>query len=340
VQHLAESTQLHGRIGTRAKLYLAICQNRLGHPDLAKDAVENINEMDFDSTDAARFAELMSYLYVPPPPEAPGKLRAWASPYYGHVSYSSGFSKLSGNVYGLYAGAGYKSWDFTFGIEKLGLDLTIPLPSYSQTQDYFALSHFFTQNFGMRGNLTLIGSAQTNYDSIKIYGFGLSYWPSYYTHFDFDYDHSDYPAIVAGGAQANELTFSWNQLFLASGRFSLGAKATSESVFVNSATTTDPLTHFAFRSSYQRFALDLSMTAGIFGFTLGGWLGKEALGVREQGAFVLDALEEHRSGWSSSVKVELGANSSLKFSVSQEKFIVNGPELNSTSYVGGISLYL
>ena len=313
----------------RAKLYLAYCQVQLGNKQYAALNLNTVQAADFRGTDRVTYRamanELKSQL------DALNPMVAWAMPFMAIGQYSSTSSKSSLIDAGVAGGLGQGAWSGTLSAEYLKIKMRdAGVSGYSQKEVAASVSHTINPNFWARANLTYLNTNAATLGNTYVGGATLGYIPSVGTQVSAEYEYSSYPNLSLGALKAHQITPAIDQALLSTADTLVHLTAGEQMIFASAPQKSDPFTQFDLKSSYFRsfFGLEYRHQKVVLG--LDGWFGKEAFGVRNGGAVIYNAIEEHKSGFGARVGYQIQPKLYLQGSVSRESFTASGVSSNLT----------
>lgn len=320
----------------RAELYGAYCDMKLGYRLYAAQLIKNVHSLDISEEDAPVLDELR--IDLQPEIDFLRPVSGWVLPYAGYLNYSPKTEKDYANVDGVYGGISSGNWGLSVGGEKFHLDEVAGNPVYSQQLVNVALSKYFSPIWSAKVFATDINSGYSAV-SERTYGAGIGASPSTATRFNADLSWSVYPSLLQSPVSAGVGTVSWTQRLLTIGGYAVESRLLSETVLIDAAQRTDPTTGFTLAKSYERGALDITVRTERIETGVSGWMGAEALGVRDSGAIVYNILQTNLGGYSAHVQYRWSAAFALRATVSREDYeIVNGIS-HATGVVVGIVNY-
>jgi hypothetical protein len=166
-----------------------------------------------------------------------------------------------------------------------------------------------------------------------------SYVNSVTSKLSLEYNYSIYPSFVIGKTTVKEYVFSWDKTLTTTSTYTIASKLTVESIHPQAQISTDPNSGFVLKTHYEHFAFDLNFFFSNFQLGLTGWTGAEALGARNLGSVVFNALEERSQGIGGNLKFDLKpSTTSFKFSYSNESILVpNSTNFKASTYVGALT---
>lgn len=294
-----QALELEEPLNHKARFYLAVCQYKLGLKQNAAFHISKINSRFLSASDRRILTILKNSLVRETRKLNPGQIFLY--PYLGGIFYSPGAGKSAGMFFGLYSDITNNYWKFSLGIEQLSLSLLNVKTTYTQTQGLLGLARTFESSFETRGKAIYISNPLSTSGGILVLSVGSAYSPWSYSRLSLDLFYSHYPASSLGVIRAFQVSNFVEQGLLSKANLSASIRFGFQSIFSSSDLTTDSTASitsgFTRRSYYQRISMDLMTTFSNWILSGGVWGGTEAFGIRNEGAIVYSALEEHRSGW-------------------------------------------
>ncbi|OGR90750.1 MAG: hypothetical protein A2V88_07950 [Elusimicrobia bacterium RBG_16_66_12] len=335
---VAAESGIPERLRNLAKLYAASCNSKLGYRLYAAEMVQTIRAGSL-SPESRRMLDDLK-LDLQPEFELRRPVKAWIFPYAGYMSYDPKNAKDHAGTYGVYGGLSVFTWNLALGGEKFRLKGAPGSPAYTQQLLNAVLSKTFGHAWSAKVFATDIKAPSNPSVAGRIYGAGGSMAPFPSTRFDVDLSQSDYPTLTQGPVRAREATLSWTQTLVSEADHTIASRFLSETVMIQARNPTDPATGFRLLPLYHRAAIDLTLYTKRAQVSLSGWTGSEALGVRESGAVVYNALEKHRRGYSGHVQYRWSAALATRISLSREEYQAASGATSATGIVGGVIVYL
>jgi len=325
------------KFGNQARLYLAACQEKLELRNLAAYHLGLVHSPGLSRSDQDLFKKLKeavkeeySNLY---------DFKATLFPYYGRGTFSAGGSKQSSQFYGAYGNFRYQDWNGFVAGESIHFAMNNGLPSYAQTQVTLGAGVWAAKSLQVHLNGAFQSATVAEYSQGRMLGGGVNYQITALTTLGLDYFYSSFPNLTFGSSGVHQANVSVGQYLFSRPQFSLRTQLLVQTVLPAAQPGTDSTTGFVLKSNYQRYALDVEFSTQLLQGDLMGWLGTEAFGVRNEGLILFNTLEEHRGGWSASLGFRVLESLTVRGLVSQEFFVVGGPQIIGTSYGGGLHVF-
>ena len=283
---------------SRARLYLSFCQMKLGYTDAATYHYLQLNPKELSKVDEAILQTVKARLKKKI--QEAQQFHASLALYTGGINYQSvgrgatpvNTSSLRG--YGLYSFFQKERWSFTLSGMNLGTAASQGLIGLQRT--YGQSWTLWTKGFLFQGNSNSPQRALGG-------GVGAQWSPSRSLQFKLNYFYSAFPSLGLSPLAVSQTTGAWRWNFYRSPTQLLGLELGYQALLPTAATTTDPSTGYSLSPFYQRPYAQLFAQSRYFSLNIGGWSGREILGIRNEGNLLFSTLtssnplEEHRYGW-------------------------------------------
>ena len=325
------SLDSEGQIFHRSHLYLAACQLMLGYKGYAAGNLSQVDEDSLEKKDAKLYQFLRSRLVA----DITRYERVYpgVSVYSGFLKYSQNYSKMNGSVMGALANASWKKWSLGAGVEKTSIHFRLTSNDYTQRQLHLDIGRWIDQEWRLKAGITYI-RASTNSVNGTVYGAGAGYTVDEKTNLALDVYYSSYPYSSLGQARAVQVNASMNKKLIDGVKGGLWGNLLLQGIFPSAEIKRNPLVNYELRSSYFRVAAQMLADLNPVFLGVNGWIGRETLGVRNDGYVVYNALEDHVRGIGSSVEYAFSKKVSLKLAASNEISKVVTAVISSSVYSG------
>jgi hypothetical protein len=330
------------KIKNKILFYRAYCNAKIGYNVFSAGLLEDVSSEVLAGNEMKMYTELIKLLSKEL--EARKKIYTYFTLYGGSLSYSPKITKSKASLYGISTSfiPSLGGWDFNISVDQATFTLVDSSENYTQTQANVSFGKNFLTNFSIRPfftNISTSNSAEASGGNEgRVMGVMGSYINSLTSKINLEYGYSVYPSFIIGKTTAREYVISWDKTLSTSTDYTIASKLLVEIIHPESTNSnTDPSTGFVLKSHYERIALDLNFYIPSWEFGLSGWTGAEALGTRNQGTIVFNALEERSRGLGATVKYDITPSStSLKFSYASET-ILKPYSIKSSTLVGALT---
>ena len=324
---------------SRAKLYMAYCQVKLGLTEGAAYFIEDVTSSQVKPKEREMLDRLKRNLK--PAIEALNRTYVNFYPYGGGVSYSSGYSKLSGSFFGISGDVTHRSWKFSFLGERFGLALIAPFSSYIQYQVVFGVQKSFAASeIHLKGAYIFADMASQN--GVWIASLGGSEFLNLgrSTRLFGDAYFSSYPNSTMGALVAVQLNAGLDQAIMRSEDLEVWVRGASETLYTAAPGSVDAATSFTRQTWYQRFWGELNFKAS--DFTWGGMIGygNEAFGVRNDLSIIFSTFENHQFSAGGFLAYWFSHQVNVKGTYNFEQFLVGSQSYSSSTIYGMLTISL
>ena len=327
----------------RILFYRTYCNKELGYKAFALSLFEDISLEDLTVNESKIYAKMQEDLKKEL--ELKHKIYTYLTLYTGTLDYSPKVTNARASLYGLSSSfiPADGGWNINLGLEKVNLTLVDTANNYSQTQANVTIGKNIWNNFSITPFLTIISTSNSGSsdggNEGHVIGVMGSYINSLTSKISLEYDYSVYPSFIIGNTTAAEYSISWDKTLITNKYYTAATKLLIESIQPQASILTDPNTGFSLKSHYERYALDLNLFFKKYQLGFSAWTGAEALGVRNLGSLVFNALEERSQGIGANIKFEITPSASfLKFAYSRETILnPNGSPIQAASVVGALT---
>ncbi|MBI2711355.1 MAG: hypothetical protein HYX41_00635 [Bdellovibrio sp.] len=323
----------------RAKVYLAFCQFQLGMKQAAAFNIKDVEAYEVAPQEKEMLVVLKKKLAKEI--EAQDRVFYTIYPYGGGMLFSPGYSKVTGDFFGLYADVAIHSWKFSAGFENLSFILAPPATNYNQGQLLLGLQKGFLESeYHARG--IYIFSPSLENSGILTLGLGMSQFLDIdrETRFLADFYYSAYPNSVLVNLMALQLNVALERVLTKSEDFEVWFKLGSETIYSQSALTRDVVSGFVRQPLYERGFAELNFKSG--DATWGGSIGygSEAFGVRNDGAIIYSAYENHQFSATAYAAYSVTDYLSLRANYAHEQLLVGTSTFTMDTFSGMITFGL
>ena len=317
----------------RANLYEAYCCAKIGNRDYAAWLLNNVDKTHLTTNEQRTYLHLSENLTLEM--QKYTSYYFWATAYFGSSSFSPKISEKSASLSGFYGGISHQSWEYNLGFETYSLSGVDNSYLYTQNLSHLNVGKIYNWGslHGFYSNVTGTRSARI---STNVYGAEALYIWNSKTAFILNLSYSMYTRSVLESLSAKQLSFTWDQALFNAKPFKFRGQVTSETIMTSSKYTEDDPTGFKLDKVYQRLAVGFLADKEFLHLGLNAWFGKEALGVRNRGTLVFNALRNYKSGFGAKVAWNFYEGWFLKFDLSQETYAISTENISTMTYIYGL----
>jgi hypothetical protein len=315
----------------KAHLYLSDCQSLLGDKPAAAANLSQVDPAALDKADLAIYSRLQQVLGEDL--ERVHRYTLSISPYAGPVIYGSNSYISRGVIVGGKGSLAWDKWTVGAALEHDLYTFRDSTQSYSQNMMHGDVAKQVQENLRLKGGITAIDSTSNGHN---VYALILN--GNYVFREDMNatlgFSFSYYPKSLLAKITATELWADFNKRLVQGVKSSFWLKGTLEGVYPMATTKIDSSTGYQLQKLYLRLALQAFMLQDPFAIGLNGWLGKEALGVREEGLVIYNTLEDHTQGLGAFFSYLFSTKYSARISASREITHTVGSPIPESTYLG------
>jgi hypothetical protein len=331
------------KITNKILFYRTYCNAKIGYNVFAAGLIDDIETSELTDNEVKIYAELR--ILLKKELEAKNKIYTYLTLYGGAIGYSPKITKSKASLYGIATTfiPAIGGWDFNLAADKVNLTQVNSSDNYTQTQVNLSLGKTFLTNFSIHPFFTTISTSNSGAinggNEGSVMGIMGSYINSLTSKLSLEYNYSIFPSFNIGKTTTKGYVISWDKTLDTTKNYTVASKILIESVHPNALLSTDSSTGFILKSHYERFAFDLNFFFTSFQFGLSGWTGSEALGTRNLGSMVFNALEERSQGLGASLKFDFKpSTTSFKLSYSNETILIpNSANIKASTFVGALT---
>jgi hypothetical protein len=324
--YLSLNSENSNRTHNAARLYLSLCQAKIGNKSFATYNMARIDPYFFTPDQKLYYGRMKKYLgkdldkakwEIEYYEKIYNKLTVLFLPYYGLISYTETSIKDKANFYGVYGMFGKGDWSGILGAEQFNLQLKNDVPSYTQTQGFGSISKTFDKVNAVSLRYSTISSPQTNQSGINTYGLGYSRWATDHYKFYLDGFFSIYPNSDLGSLKVSQLIFTNEYWFKSNSEFDCWSKFGIQSLYPSAPSIADD-SSFIKSKLYNRYFAELNVRVQKFIYGINGWKGDEVFGVRNDGALIFSGIEKHLGGYNYNFSYLFNTHSKLQLTYMKE----------------------
>lgn len=331
------------KIKNKILFYRTYCNAKIGYNAFAAALFDYIDSDDLTENEGKIYSELKILLYKEL--EAKNRIYKYLTFYGGSIGYSPKITKSKATLYGIATTfvPSLGGWDFNLAADKVSLIQVNSGDNYTQTQVNLSVGKSFLTYFSIHpffSNISTSNSAGSNGGNEgNVMGIMGSYINSLTSKISLEYDQSTFPSFIIGKTTTREYVISWDKTLVSDSNYTIASKLLIESVHPQAPLNKDPSSGFVLKSHYERYALDLNFFFTNFQLGLSGWTGAEALGSRNLGSVIFNALEERSQGLGANIKFDLKpSTTSFKFSYASETILnPNSTDIKASTFVGALT---
>ena len=335
--YLSLASENSERTHNAARLYLSLCQAKLGNKSFAIYNMARTNPYFFNQDQKIYFSRMKKYLgkdldraiwEIEYYEKIYNKVTVMFLPYFGLISYTEASVKDKANFYGMYGMIGKGDWSGILGAEQFNLSLKNEVPSYNQTQAFASVSKIFQSKNALSFRYSSMTSPQTDQSGISMYSLGYSRWFTDHYKFYIDSFLSSYPNNNLGSMNVTQATITNEYWFKSNLEFDCWTKFGLQSLYPSAPSIQDD-SSFIKSKIYNRYFAELNVRVQKFIYGVNGWKGDEVFGVRNDGALIFSGIEKHLGGYNYNLSYLLGTHS--KFQLTYMKEIIQVDSITSYS---------
>ncbi len=330
----------------KGELYLAVCQAQLNLNRAAAYHIDRVNASVLTVSDKILYDQFKVRLE-----NELNQLSDFSFslfPFYGSINYISDSNinsgpvasgNFSGSFYGLSTQLENQTWKLRLAGQNLVFSSSAGATT-NQLQMIIGVDHGLSRDFILKAKSLFLHSTSSSIGTGWIEGLGFDLGLTSWLRVQVDYTLSVYPSLSIGSLSLSEITGAVQFNLLSNYSNQLVLNVGSQSIFPSSTMGVDPASNFSMKSLYDRYFLKLASQWSFFGFELGGWVGEEAFGVRNDGNLVYASFEDHLYGWNLGINIIPDPSWGIQFSFLREGLAVSNLNFVTNSFYGGIFLKL
>jgi hypothetical protein len=299
----------------KSHLYLADCQAMLADRFQAAGNLSKVNPGDLNRQDFLVYERLRQVLAEEL--SRVERVRADLEIHGGPLLFGSNSPRKNGIVIGTRASFFWSGWSVGAGLEHKAIKARSASGNYSQNQFHLDGGRWVRDYLKLKLGFTAIDATPAGINAQAAI-LGADYIFDESANGSLSLALSRYPKTGVGLINATQLSGDFHKRLIKGLKSALWAKTTLQGIYISQAPIVDTATGYTLRPTHIRLALQVLMKQDPFTIGLGGWLGREAFGVRHEGYVIANSLEDHTQGLDAFFHYSVNQKLSARVSASRE----------------------